>query len=307
VASETVNKNPHLTSGFADIYTLASTTAHGMERLAQELIDAIIDHFHADRQDLLVCSLVCRSWLPSSQRHLFHRITFYPTPNMPDGGGAGIVPYSKRLHRVLLSSPHISDYIQELKLYGGQATRDQDRIVTDPTLPQVLRKLKRLERLEIRRLYWNILTEDLRWSLCWVLQLPSIACVEIEKAGFGNMDDFAHFLSHAKGLTGLSLTDVNTAYRFRAPLVPGETEGTQSPDPRNRKRLSDLRLTLHDYSVFVDWLLGTESPSDVSHIHTLHILTLDQTSGNAINRLLHAIGSSLEHFRLRVPNNRWRE
>ncbi|KAF8504129.1 hypothetical protein JB92DRAFT_2738567, partial [Gautieria morchelliformis] len=42
----------------------------------QELIDAVIDNLHEDHGALLACSLVCRSWLPSSQRHLFRRVTF---------------------------------------------------------------------------------------------------------------------------------------------------------------------------------------------------------------------------------------
>ena len=143
--------------GFADIpWVPLLWTA--MERSAQELIDAIINHFHSNHQDPLVCSLVFPSWFPSSQQHLFYHITFYLTPNIPDSRGAGYVWYSQWLDAVLLRAPHLSNYVQELKLYGGQSTKEQDWIVTDPILTQVLHKHWKLERLEIWCLYWNILT-----------------------------------------------------------------------------------------------------------------------------------------------------
>ncbi|KAK0193720.1 hypothetical protein F5146DRAFT_396096 [Armillaria mellea] len=43
-----------------------------MERLAQELVDEIIDHL--DRPDLVACSLVSRSFLPRTRTHLFRHV-----------------------------------------------------------------------------------------------------------------------------------------------------------------------------------------------------------------------------------------
>ncbi|KAJ6514119.1 hypothetical protein DFH09DRAFT_258748, partial [Mycena vulgaris] len=39
--------------------------------LPNELCDAIIDHLHDDRTTLLVCALVCRTWVPASRFHAF--------------------------------------------------------------------------------------------------------------------------------------------------------------------------------------------------------------------------------------------
>ena len=39
--------------------------------MAQELLDAILDHLHYDTKTLKRCALVCKSFLPTSQRHLF--------------------------------------------------------------------------------------------------------------------------------------------------------------------------------------------------------------------------------------------
>lgn len=47
-------------------------------RCPPELIDVIIDHLYWDLTTLRTCSLVARSWLPSSRYHLFRAITLSP-------------------------------------------------------------------------------------------------------------------------------------------------------------------------------------------------------------------------------------
>ena len=42
--------------------------------LPQELTDIVIDYLHDDTSSLQACSVVCRSWLPSSHWHLFYKI-----------------------------------------------------------------------------------------------------------------------------------------------------------------------------------------------------------------------------------------
>jgi hypothetical protein len=46
--------------------------------LPPELTDKIIDLLRADRATLASCSLVCRSWVPSSRRHLFLQVFITP-------------------------------------------------------------------------------------------------------------------------------------------------------------------------------------------------------------------------------------
>ncbi|KAF8478838.1 hypothetical protein JB92DRAFT_3045439 [Gautieria morchelliformis] len=67
----------------------------------QELIDAVTDNLQhgRDRDALLACSLVCRSWRLSSQRLLFRRVTLGLDRD-----------HSKRLGQTLLSYPHLANY-----------------------------------------------------------------------------------------------------------------------------------------------------------------------------------------------------
>jgi hypothetical protein len=44
-------------------------------KLPAELMDRIIDFLHSDKRTLSACSLVCKSWVPSSRYHLFRDLT----------------------------------------------------------------------------------------------------------------------------------------------------------------------------------------------------------------------------------------
>jgi hypothetical protein len=198
-------------------------------------------------------------------------------------------------------------------VYEGQRVKGQAWIGSDQTLPLLLGLLKDLTRIELRRLEWNILPLDLRQSVCRVLELPSMTSFEIERSDFASMDDFTSLLSHAKGLTCLSLAEVSTERRFLEPPsredmkrgVIGKGQGFRSH--HRRRHLLDLCLNLTGYSgsscsEFINWLLGPQSPLEVSHIRTLHVSHYSQSDARAVNELLHAIGSSLRHFKLNEPN-----
>uniref|UniRef100_A0A0W0G6B6 F-box domain-containing protein n=1 Tax=Moniliophthora roreri TaxID=221103 RepID=A0A0W0G6B6_MONRR len=48
--------------------------------LAQELVDLIVDELSADATALICVSLVSRSWLSASRKHLFQKLRFLPSP-----------------------------------------------------------------------------------------------------------------------------------------------------------------------------------------------------------------------------------
>jgi len=49
----------------------SNTTDDGHPRVAQELLDRVLDHLHRDSESLKQCALASRSLLPTCQRHLF--------------------------------------------------------------------------------------------------------------------------------------------------------------------------------------------------------------------------------------------
>jgi hypothetical protein len=279
-------------------------------RLPQELICVIIDNFQSHdgyldenaTNTLRTCSLVCRSWRPLCQRLLFHTITFGTSTCCRTGTGTDTAAWSlsRRLDRVLLSSPHLTGYIRNLRPRGIAC---QTCGKGDETFPSVLRKLGNLQKLELVGLRWSTLTVDLKQSLCWALQLPSITRLGIEGGSFRSLDDFFNFISHAQDLTALSLFDINTSSTDDEPLTPGDQEeigGGRIHTWNKWGRLSELRLMSysHPSTVLIDWLLGPRSFADVSHVETLRVVP---PPGDAVNRLLCSIGSTLKNLELHTP------
>ncbi|KAF8511979.1 hypothetical protein JB92DRAFT_3117551 [Gautieria morchelliformis] len=259
-----------------------------MNSLPFELIEKIIGHVddekhYISRSHLLACSLVCRLWLPSSQRRLFHHITFGTWETDAD---------VQRLDQVLLNSPHLASYIQvlELPLWSWQ--------YSDEPLSPLLGKFTHVQKLKISGLPWNLLPADIRQSLCRLLELPSMAFLYIQDAQFICMDDFTNFINHARGPVGLFLYHINTLWdpphSFKLETKPAEDNKDKFEGYRIC-HLTRLDMMCRDNSVFVNWLLGPRTHLDVSHIHTLHIC-LHETDNDSVNRLLRAIGSSLKHI-----------
>ncbi|KAF8510326.1 hypothetical protein JB92DRAFT_2831611 [Gautieria morchelliformis] len=118
--------------------------------LPRELIDAVTDNLHEDhdRDALLACSR-----LPSSQRHLFRRVTL-----ALDGDDC------ERLDQALLSSPHLANYIRELKVHlRGISWRIAYRDIDQSLAAAVLHRHSKLQSIEASR-----------QALRWLFLLPSI-------------------------------------------------------------------------------------------------------------------------------------
>jgi len=276
-------------------------------QLPQELIDTIIENLEDGGWSLRGCSLVCSSWLLSTRRRLFRRIVLLPLYN----SSPRPLLYGRRLHNLLLKSPHIATYIRELKLYEGQSIKGETWIGSDQSLPLVLGMLKDLTRIELRRLEWNALPPALRQSIQNVLALPSLQFLKMEHSNFATLGDFSRLLSHAKSLTDLSLGDINTFHRFWKPLsLEGSSQGRDAKEQEvyshRRTHLLDLHLITGD-SWFVDWILGSQSPLDVSRVQTLRIDYMYLSQVHTVNCLLHVIGDSLKCFKFNPPMRLWSE
>jgi hypothetical protein len=278
--------------------------------LPQELICYIIDNFlglpeypdwHAC-EVLRTCSLVCHSWLPLCQRHLFRSIQFSSRTRCRTC--VAVLSRSRRLDQVLLNSPHLTGYIRELKLWDGSCdTCEKTWLATaDETLPLVLRKLGNLEKIEFQWLYWRKLTTDIKQSLRWVLQLPSITMLKLIGGHFESLDDFFNFIAPARGLTRLALFNIDTSPEEEAPPMSedqGEFEDELRLDWDKQGRLSHLDL---DSTTPLDWLLGPQSIVDLSQVETLCVVAGERAV--TVNRVLHSIGGSLKHLQIHLPSSR---
>ena len=95
---------------------IKSTFPHITSRLAQEIIDNIIDCCSSPRdlKVLKVLSLVCRAFLPRSQRHIFVGIRIACAIHQGEikTGGRRL----DELYDILQHSPHIAGYVREIRL-----------------------------------------------------------------------------------------------------------------------------------------------------------------------------------------------
>ena len=168
-----------------------------MENLSQELIDAIIEEVscsffhHGPSPNLCATSLVCRSWLPTSQRLLFHSVDLTFSCESQER------PRNyQQLYGALLESPHLAGYVKHLT-----ATLTTPALSISETLPLFLRKLGNLEKLSLYTIpddvYWGDLDLDLRQAVFWVFQLPSMQLADIH-CPFVNMNELtSFFISHS--------------------------------------------------------------------------------------------------------------
>lgn len=126
---------------------IGSTQTAGVPKLPQELIDEILDHLAKDVTTLRLCSLVKKSWIYPSRRHLFNTLFLTPInvvkwnktfPNPQDSPAGHVRDLTFRFlqHNVPI---HFADRIpyfhnvQQLTLIG--------RLATDPSFISALGQL----------------------------------------------------------------------------------------------------------------------------------------------------------------------
>ncbi|KAI0792421.1 hypothetical protein C8Q75DRAFT_599105 [Abortiporus biennis] len=111
----------------------------------QELIDKVVDHLRDDKESLLSCSLIARSFQHSSRKGLFHKIkvkSWDDTQRLQD------------FTKFLSSKPPIAKYIQELELNGGMITR-LETTMSMGTLCSILANVPNVHSLSLIGFGWS--------------------------------------------------------------------------------------------------------------------------------------------------------
>lgn len=293
--------------------------------LPQELVDHIIDHLHDDRLTLNHCSLVSRAWLPTSRLHLFAKVSLTVSPaNTLDP-----TELCKRLHRLLSTTPSLIPNIRELDIcegcpgqpqagpHGAISMRSTTWVTTERTFPQLLKLLTHLQRVEFSAqstLHWATLPPSLQGALRHVFGLPFLTYIRLKSWSFTSFGDLADLVACCHNLKGLALsatrvgTDAGELYS--GPVVGPDSLGTEGSDgsdgelgtevadetPR-RCGLEFLTLDYVECGHLGHWLLSKQSTVDLKRLRELRVAHFHDVT--AIERVLAATGSSLEHFHLK--------
>ena len=275
-----------------------------MESLSQELIDAVIEEVYLSScldlsvaTNLRTTSLVCQSWLPTSQRLLFQSVDLtHPQPrNCP------------QLYGALLESPHLAGYIKRLWVATSLAVPPSSGIT-----PFLLR-LNQLELISITISVsdgppWDVLDLDFKQAIVRIFQLPSMRDARIF-GPFVGLNDLTSLLYHARSLSSISL---DCAFLFEEAVAGQQEDEGQLErfDLRKSEHLSELCLEFHPFRfnapIFIAWLLGQRSHFTVENIHTLSIRSIrHREDGESIQRLLHAIGTPLKTLSFSMYSGKW--
>ena len=111
-----------------------------MEKLPQELVNAIVDHLVFDRASLVACSLLSHSWRAPAIRLVFASLYI---------NGARDQQKFKAFADFMEDSPELAAYVEELELHGKSRTQLELNILVDilAALPRL--RVLRLETIKI--------------------------------------------------------------------------------------------------------------------------------------------------------------
>jgi Leucine Rich Repeat len=226
--------------------------------LPLELIEIVLDDL-GDITSLKSCALVCRNWLLSTRRLLFHTVSL--DYNKSD---------YKDLIDILESSSDIADCVRCLNLRGSDPS-----YLTSTGIGRACAKLFRVESLVLRIPYVDetIFTELLS-SLSAVVR--SAKSLSLECVRFENGDQIGRFIGAFPLLTELDLSNSG----FTDTSITNPRVFKQLSPQTHRPRLRTLRM-MQCYGDFSQQLI------QASMLHLQH-LTICTDSFNEIHPVLEA-------------------
>ncbi|ESK88748.1 hypothetical protein Moror_1265 [Moniliophthora roreri MCA 2997] len=294
------------------------TSSTSSSTLPQELVDQIIDHLHNDVQSLRSCSTVCRAWLPSSRLHLFSKIRLdiperqFAEYNVHADRGT---PHKacQRLYGLLLKDPSIIPHIHDLVLVSGSplgplAVQDghyRHLWIVEGTLPLLLRMLTHLKRFEITSPQGNVPWHAIPSPLLDAFKAlgEGLKYIRVKAWDFPRLEAFEKLLRHLPKLKGLALwsnrlgqggADTGDEARLETKLDILDAEDSLIDEGHHDvPRLEFLILDYVECAYFGDWLLSRPRLVDLSGLRELRIA---HSYDKSVQRLLRAVGNSLERF-----------
>ncbi|TFK22216.1 hypothetical protein FA15DRAFT_657705 [Coprinopsis marcescibilis] len=278
-------------------------------RLPQELVDHVIDHLYNDFSTLKSCSSVSKAWSPTSRYHLFTKVSLKAGSS---GHGVTSFPSARcqRLLSVIESSPEIGGYIRELDICEGSPFHPTHPeihattwITSEPALLTIFKHLKNLRHLEISAastLYWKTLPAAFQNGLCSFLATSKhLTYLKLHSWCFPNFTSLAILLSHCRHLKGFSLssTMVGEDDGFAEHRLGCVIEEGESCDVIQSAKLDVLTLDFVTFGYLEYWLFGETPMVDVSSLRELRVSHFSDST--VIEKLLLAVGNSLEHLHLK--------
>lgn len=244
-------------------------------RFPPELSDMIIDYLHEDDSSLAQTAMVCRAWLFRSRVHLFKRVV--------------VTRDFLAFAELLLASPHVGPYIQQLVLQGrrcdfASVSPNREAVVLEPALlASILLRLPRLRSLQLLEVSFH--------GAATLPYLPSIKLSELVIMNVGSTvdstDDLLHVLGLFSDIGHLCISSVTQVVEHDDPFLQGTLH-----IPRALK-VASLKLEDVPTSTYLRVLRRTES---VKTLHTVDADCVDLEDMEALSELLQQTGPSMEEL-----------
>jgi hypothetical protein len=235
-------------------------------RLPPELIDSVIDALHDDPAALMICALVCRSWVHASRHHLFSYLAVFPETR------------SDLVALLSSASCTIGPAVRDLRL-TLRTINDLHEIINNCRLPHVT-------HLTLAKL---ALSESQAFaSLATISFLQHLESLRLSCVKFDNPNMFFSLLFHCIRLRSLDWQDLS----FQTPISGPDLRSLPFDWDALTPELTALAIP-HDCDDILHWMMacwGSKIPrlTKISlHFHS------PSTSLHVLKRLLEAVGPSL--------------
>jgi hypothetical protein len=248
-----------------------------------ELYSCIVDQYWDDKIALGTCGLVCRDWLRSSRRYLFHSVILCPKTGPPFVN--------------LLQSPNctIPQYVRVLSLRDGRGQFSREKV----WVQKFIRRFKRLPSvvcLTIEDLKWSSM--DLMARIALVGSFTHLNTLCLSHSAFETFDQVVDMICARPQLEELQLDDVSwnsTSIEplTEIPLIDLSFSSTPCPS-----RLQTFHLGRCPKEDIIHWLLRRQS--ECLTIRSLALDALMPTEVASVAELLRVVGSSLKCLDLRM-------
>jgi len=101
-------------------------TPYESPKLPPEVFGMVMGHLHHDKKTIAACSLAASSFLPPSRYHLFYTLSI--RPRYDKGPCMERIPFNN-FRWFIRENLHLSHYIRQLHLIGGEYERPSPRSV----------------------------------------------------------------------------------------------------------------------------------------------------------------------------------
>ncbi|KAF8217999.1 hypothetical protein K438DRAFT_16315 [Mycena galopus ATCC 62051] len=255
-------------------------------RVPQEIIDLIVDNIE-EMASFHACSLVCWAFVPACRKRIFRDVCFGMASDAPN-----------RLHEILLRSPRIALYIEDVTIH-----RPHDPnfwIPAGSPLPTLLSMLPNISRFSLFGCWGD-----------WLHVPPAFAAAILRVISSGKLDRL-HVLTVANApavflRSALSLRVVSFFYvgwdpaekTHRLPQAPSEVAAPVGPEFLNLSLDTKLGRVLDFMQAF--------GSNYFANVRRLAVNPIPNSANSAQNfaRVLSAVQSTLERLEIQWHERMW--